>query len=897
MVIIYEILLYIDGIIYGFIDGVYDIFDFLARINLFGEDKYNDIVGRIYIVLGVLMLFVLAYTLLRAIINPDEFSKGDSSFANLAKNIVVSLIIIVMLPTVFAVAFNIQDAILNTGTITNLILGNTDMKYVEVYSDDTFEMFPGRMLAINSFASFFYPNPEFCKDELNLPEDASLDREQIEKCKDRIHSETLIFFKSSKTLREVDSEVKAGTISMRNYAKFGKAVKNDEITYSALISTAAGIFLLYVLLNFVFDLALRVIKLMFYQIIAPIPVICRIIPFGGFKDVFKNWLKQVTGVFFEVFVRIGIMNFGILLIKLTFEAFNDNYRNGVLEIGRTSYGLSWLQFTLARILIVMGIVMFIRKAPELLSKLFGIDTGGMKLGLREKLAQGGAFTASAALGAAGGMAIKNGAKGIGNIRQQYKHAREDGKGRLSSAWAAKGAAVRGLGSTIAGTVSGGFGAGYRARNAKNGQDVVKSTSSAIETATRNKKTRDNYRAKHLSNKTGLAGAVGTMLNVAGGHIKDKYEDVALWIDGGLNKFEDIEKFIKDYTEQIDEADAAKDKIYERNSNNSLIQKAFMKQLYDKAEENYNNIGISYDANKKYKDAYGKDVINVTDEASFRAYKKKFEMDKDALQARIKTALDKTAMVKYIQGKQDEGYKGSAEPTLEELYLSASEAHKNLGKSLDASGAVVYDPTMEYKDTFGNVVTINNDAEFHSYVQELGRDLNELTNLRNNHATDATQFIQSKVAAGKNIQKKSYMLEDLYGVEHSITDEGSYYSYLSLLEKQMGDIDRGTKKLIANTAAEDTPESKAKLSALGLDTNATDINLTDKISANSKTAVNIANEKLSIAKSINKGQPLDLGSFTKLSDFKDLVKEEATRIYAEKTKLQREKAERDAAKKG
>ena len=118
MVVINEILLEIDGIIYNLIDWVYGIFDFLARVNLFGEEQYNDIVGRIYIVLGVIMLFVLAYTLLRAIINPEEFSKGETSFGNLAKNIVVSMIIIVLLPTIFTVAFNIQNALLNTGTIT-----------------------------------------------------------------------------------------------------------------------------------------------------------------------------------------------------------------------------------------------------------------------------------------------------------------------------------------------------------------------------------------------------------------------------------------------------------------------------------------------------------------------------------------------------------------------------------------------------------------------------------------------------------------------------------------------------------------------------------------------------------------------------------------------------------
>ena len=400
-----RILLLIDGVIYDLIDGVYDIFDFLARLNIFNEDSYNDIVGRIYIVLGVIMLFVLAYTLLRAIINPDEFAKGEKSFPNLAKNVVVSIALIVLLPTIFNIAFSMQNALLNTGTITKLILGDTNLEYTEIYDDTTIQMSPGKMMAVNTFSAFFYPNPE--NPDCGSNGIAGV-RTDVEECKNHIHANGFIW-RSDATLREIDAYVKGsenyGGRSMTNYARFSQAVANDEIHYTFIISTIAGIFLLYVLLNFCFDMAMRVIKLMFYQIIAPIPIICRVIPFGSLKDVFNNWLKQVTSVFVEVFIRIAIMNFGVLLIKLALETFNNGYRNGILSVNGTTYNLSWLQFSLSRLLIIFGIIMFVRKAPELLSKMFGIDTGGMKLGLREKLQQSGVYAAGAAIGSAGGMVL------------------------------------------------------------------------------------------------------------------------------------------------------------------------------------------------------------------------------------------------------------------------------------------------------------------------------------------------------------------------------------------------------------------------------------------------------------------------------------------------------------
>ncbi len=588
MIIIYEILLVIDGVIYDLVDHVYDIFDFLARINLFSEDSYNDIVGRIYIVLGVLMLFVLAYTLLRAIINPDEFSKGETSFANLAKNVVVSLIIIVMLPTVFKVAFNLQNAVLNTYTIEKIVFGNTTRYYTEEYKDTEITMRSGRMIAYNTFTSFFYPNPE----SLSCPNDGS--RESIENCKDNIHVDRLFFFNGRLTLREVDAYVKDGK-SMTNYAQFGKAIKNGDIIYYPLVSTACGIFLLYVLLNFVFDMALRIIKLMFYQIIAPIPVVCRIIPFGNFKDVFKNWLKQVSSVFFEVFVRIAIMNFGVLLIKLNLEAFNNNYRHGVLTLGSASYHISWIKFVLARVLIDMGIIAFIRKAPELISKLFGIDTGGMKLGLREKIAQGGGYVAAGAIGAAGGMAIRNGARGLQSTREgirgvgtAYQEARQSGRGRLGAVWASRrsvgtaaGAFVRGAASTVAGAASGGVRAGYRARNAKNGNDMANATGAAVNIATSNATRRANYRAQHASERDGIRGWAETNWNVVRGHAEDRVENVADWVRGGDSRFS-AELGVYDLLDRYrGNIETKSEEIRERSTdNNVLAQMTFEKQKAD-----------------------------------------------------------------------------------------------------------------------------------------------------------------------------------------------------------------------------------------------------------------------------------------------------------------------------
>ena len=118
---VWHLFLSLDGIIYNLICYIFDIFYYLCGLQLFTDADYNEIVNKIYMILGLVMMFVLAYSLLKAVINPDEFAKGENSFPKLIKNVIVSLVIIVILPTVFNVAFSIQNSLLNYDVIPQLI--------------------------------------------------------------------------------------------------------------------------------------------------------------------------------------------------------------------------------------------------------------------------------------------------------------------------------------------------------------------------------------------------------------------------------------------------------------------------------------------------------------------------------------------------------------------------------------------------------------------------------------------------------------------------------------------------------------------------------------------------------------------------------------------------------
>ena len=54
MQVIYNFLLFLDGVVYSLVDYVYDIFDFLAKLNIFDSEQYGEITGKIYIILSSL---------------------------------------------------------------------------------------------------------------------------------------------------------------------------------------------------------------------------------------------------------------------------------------------------------------------------------------------------------------------------------------------------------------------------------------------------------------------------------------------------------------------------------------------------------------------------------------------------------------------------------------------------------------------------------------------------------------------------------------------------------------------------------------------------------------------------------------------------------------------------
>ena len=483
----WKIIISLVGSIFKLVNSAYRIFLALAEADIFENAEFDIITKNMYEILSIVMLFALAYGILVKIVDPEN-SKSGVDGKKILQKLVMAIVLLALIPSIFSFMFGLQEAILESNVLNSIFTGSSNVGAQNIQN-------AGNVMAVNSFKPFFTPNVNI---DVN-PEDA---RGSITN-----HTEYGITLgnngsygckKDQCTLADVDTFAeKTGDFGF--YQAFAANINEGEVDFQWLIALVVGGFLVYAMISFCFDMALRVCKLAFFEIIAPIAIFCNVIP--KMEDVFKKWLSNTTKTFISVFTRIIVMNFGVYLISIIVKN---------VDLGLDNPG-NWFLNLIAKCFLILGIVMFMRQAPKLLSDLFGFGDGDMKLGIRDKLKSSGAFAAGAAIGAGTTGLVRNAV----NAYQQVKKAPKDKKFS---------AAVRGFGSAAAGAASGLTKGLWYAKDAGSGKDMKNAASQAANKTVENRMKRDNYTAAHSRGKGWLDDRVQNII----GHAEDTGVKVAGW---------------------------------------------------------------------------------------------------------------------------------------------------------------------------------------------------------------------------------------------------------------------------------------------------------------------------------------------------------------------------------
>lgn len=371
----HSILLLIDGGIYWAFSQVYQIFIKLADARIFQDAFFSNFAKRIYAIIGVVMLFYLAYALLNALVDPDKATSGDKSLTKLAQNIVISLVLLGFLPTIFDYAYKIQGILFKENVIGAIIFGtgSTNSDSISKY---------GNYMAFTALNPFLNPGNY----NVSLEDNYSWYNLKADIIDNGNFLLLPIMADWAVEPQETISEATEPNPEDPDNPEVIPAGTPVSLKYVIPLSTICGVVLLYITFSFCIDLGVRIIKFAFCQLIAPIPVVLRMLP--GKKSVFDKWLKLTLTVYFEVFIRVGIM---YMVIYFFSEIAN-------MDIFK--YAKSGGQGLIVLAIILMGLFAFAKQAPKLIGEMLGLDSGNIKLGIKDKLKAGGFFAAGSAVGAA-----------------------------------------------------------------------------------------------------------------------------------------------------------------------------------------------------------------------------------------------------------------------------------------------------------------------------------------------------------------------------------------------------------------------------------------------------------------------------------------------------------------
>lgn len=394
-----EIWLSLNWVLYSVVGLLYRVFSAITYVNLFNKSVFEGFTDRMYIVVAMAMIFIFAYNLILMIINPED-KKGTGQATKLIKETIISLVLVILLPTIFNYMAIFQKDVLDSQIITKIIMG-TDENLGEIGSNCDFSSYssleksgasisklqescnyyyselkgPQRGAFLMSpilVSAFLYPidyDINSCQEFIK-----SCDGTELEKCDSDVFSEDIrdkdgnaqfcgryfyayymsVYNGSLKYLLD-DPDIGQTLKSNKNEGE------NKIVDFNYFCCFIAGVIALIMYASYTLMVGIRVAKLGFLQLIAPIPVMMRIIPKQK-EALFDKWFKELKNTYLDVFMRLIIINFCLYAVSQVPEVFSK-----LSEGIDTNVGV----VVLAKAVVVLGIMQFAKEAPGLFKEFFG----------------------------------------------------------------------------------------------------------------------------------------------------------------------------------------------------------------------------------------------------------------------------------------------------------------------------------------------------------------------------------------------------------------------------------------------------------------------------------------------------------------------------------------------
>lgn len=342
----------VAAVLYDWIIDLYNVFMYVARAEILEDSFIQKVYTKVGMILGIFMIFKLSFSLIQSLVDPNKFTDEKNGFGGIIKRSIISIVLLGITPSLFNMAFDLQNLIVGTANNTDniiykIIVGDSPSKDAETF---------GHTIATELYFGFYTENDPHKLDqgiEITYPDDSGA----------HITVHNYEYLKTA---------IEAGTLSFKDTVDYLTITNAGEyvIKWDGLFAIGFAIFMIYILVTYCIQVATRVIQLAYLQLVAPVPILSYISDPDG---AFKNWTRQCLTTYLDLFIRLAIIYFIITVSTQILEAVENTesvlFSSTGLQSGSST--LFWV-----KIFLIIGLLMFGKRVPDLLKDLFPNMGGG-----------------------------------------------------------------------------------------------------------------------------------------------------------------------------------------------------------------------------------------------------------------------------------------------------------------------------------------------------------------------------------------------------------------------------------------------------------------------------------------------------------------------------------------
>ena len=338
-----KISIYLCKPIYLLIVYMYKIFYNIATTRFLSTDVVQQLSANIYTLVSVVMLFAFSVTILSAIVNPDLLTDGKKGVTAMFKRAIIALVLMVLVPFGFDELYVIQENVMSNSLIEKIVVGinysceSSDGSDCEVGGNG------GQVIAGTLISSVLHPEEKYMNDDGTL----SVEADVSESYRKMVAEDISYIGAVAKNINVTVDDVN------------GKDVTDDDpyaFHFDELIAIVVGLATVYILVLFSIDVAVRVFKLAFMELTAPISIVSYI---AAGDKILSSWFKELGKTYAELFVRIAAIAFYLFLVH-NLDDIMSNFTSS-----------DW-SFVL-KAFFMIGMLIFAKQVPDLIGKVLGVE--------------------------------------------------------------------------------------------------------------------------------------------------------------------------------------------------------------------------------------------------------------------------------------------------------------------------------------------------------------------------------------------------------------------------------------------------------------------------------------------------------------------------------------------